>query len=128
MSQRARIETQLVHAGEPRPRPGGAVSTPIYQSSTFEYAGEGNYHDVRYIRLNNTPNHVSLHDKLAAIDGAEAALVAGSGMAAISSALFAVLQAGDHLLAHRSLYGGTHDFITKDLPKLGISATFVDGD
>jgi cystathionine beta-lyase/cystathionine gamma-synthase len=120
------IETKLVHAGELRPRPGGAVSMPIFQSSTFEYTGAGNYHDVRYIRLNNTPNHVVLHQKLAALESAEAALVAGSGMAAISSTLLTLLSAGDHLLANDCLYGGTHDLLTKDLPKMGIQCTFVD--
>jgi O-acetylhomoserine/O-acetylserine sulfhydrylase-like pyridoxal-dependent enzyme len=56
-----RIETQAIHAGEPRPRIHGAVVMPIFQSATFEY-GEAApaYHDVRYIRLNNTPNHVAV--------------------------------------------------------------------
>ena len=65
----------------------GAVSMPIFQSAMFEYAGETNYHDLKYIRLNNTPNHKALHAKLAALENAEAALVAASGMAAISTAL-----------------------------------------
>src|SRR5271168_5475328 len=88
------IETKLIHAGEPDPLIGGAVTMPIFQSSTFEYAGETSYHDLRYIRLNNTPNHTVLHAKLAALENAEAALVAGSGMAAISAALFTVLAGG----------------------------------
>ena len=50
------IETQLVHAGEPFPRIAGAVEMPIFQSATFEYAGEGSYHDIRYLRINNTPS------------------------------------------------------------------------
>src|SRR5215468_9894005 len=94
-----RVETKLIHAGEPRPRPERAVAMPIYQSSTFEYAGATDYHDIQYIRLNNTPNHAALHAKLAALEGTEAALVASSGMAAISSTL---------------------------LPRLGITAAFVD--
>ncbi|HLK35584.1 MAG TPA: aminotransferase class I/II-fold pyridoxal phosphate-dependent enzyme [Polyangiaceae bacterium] len=124
-----RIETALIHAGEPRPRIGGAVNLPIFQSSTFEMGGtEAGYHDVRYIRLNNTPNHVVVQGKLAALEGAEAALVTGSGMAAISATLLSVLAQGDHILCHRSLYGGTFDFITKDLPRFGIAFTLVDGD
>jgi len=123
-----RIETQLIHAGEASPRISGAVSMPIFQSSTFEYGGEASYHDVRYIRLNNTPNHLALHQKLAAVEGAEAALVAASGMAAISSSLLTILSKGDHLLAQNCLYGGTHDFVTKDLPRLGIEHTFIDLD
>jgi cystathionine beta-lyase/cystathionine gamma-synthase len=123
-----RIETQLIHAGEPSPRIDGAVSMPIFQSSTYAYAGEEGYHQIRYIRLNNTPNHLVLHQKLAALEGAEAAIVAGSGMAAISTALLTVLSNGDHLLAQNCLYGGTYDFITQDLPRLGIDHTFVDLD
>ena len=81
------IETKLIHAGEPDPLIGGAVAMPIFQSATFAYRGEANYHDLRYIRLSNTPNHEVLHRKLAALENAEAALVAGSGMAAISSTI-----------------------------------------
>lgn len=128
MSRARRFETQAIHGGEPRPRIGGAVTVPIFQSSTFEYKAEGGYHDVRYIRLNNTPNHAVLHAKLAALEGGEAGLVAASGMAAISATLLSLLSSGDHLIAHRSLYGGSHDFITKDLPKLGIRCSFVDAD
>jgi cystathionine beta-lyase/cystathionine gamma-synthase len=93
------IETKLIHAGEPDPHICGAVSMPIFQSATFEYKGEKRYHDLKYIRLNNTPNHVALHEKLAALENGEAALVTASGMAAISAALLAVLSAGDHLIS-----------------------------
>ncbi len=122
-----RIDTKLIHSGEPDPRILGAVSMPIFQSAMFEYGGEKSYHDLKYIRLNNTPNHAALHAKLAALENAEAALVTASGMAAISTALLAVLSQGDHLLAQDCLYGGTHDLITKDLPGLGISFDFIDG-
>ncbi len=123
-----RIETKLIHDGEPKPRIAGAVSMPIFQSSTFEYAGEEGYHDIRYIRLNNTPNHLALHEKLAGLENGEAALVTASGMAAISTTLLSILSSGDHLLAQDCLYGGTHDLITKDFPSFGIEVDFVDGD
>jgi cystathionine beta-lyase/cystathionine gamma-synthase len=123
-----RIETKIIHAGEPDPRINGAVSIPIFQSATFEYAGETDYHDVKYIRLNNTPNHTALHAKLAALENAEAALVTASGMAAISTALLSALSAGDHLLAQDCLYGGTHDLLTKDFASFGISFDFINGD
>ncbi len=100
---------------------------PIFQSSTYEYTGEADYHDVRYLRLNNNPNQIALNQKIAALEGAEAAIVSSSGMAAISGALLTVLCAGDHLLAQSCLYGGTHGFITKDLPGFGITHTLVDG-
>jgi cystathionine beta-lyase/cystathionine gamma-synthase len=123
-----RLETKLVHAGEPKPRIHGAVSLPIFQSAMFEYAGEGSYHDIKYIRLNNTPNHLALHSKLAALENAEAAVVMASGMAAITTTLLSVLSAGDHLLAQGCLYGGTHDFLTTDLKDFGITYDFLEGD
>lgn len=122
------IETKLIHAGEPEPRIHGAVILPIFQSAMFEYGGETSYHDITYIRLNNTPNHLALHQKLAALENAEAALVTASGMAAISTALLTVLSSGDHLLAQDCLYGGTHDFITKDFAAFGLACDFIDGD
>jgi cystathionine beta-lyase/cystathionine gamma-synthase len=121
------LDTRLIHAGEPRPRIEGAVSMPIFQSSTFAAEGEPGYYNLKYIRLNNTPNHIALHRKLAASENAETALVTASGMAAISTTLLAILSAGDHFLAQDCLYGGTHDFITEDLPACGISFDFIDG-
>ncbi len=122
------LETKLIHTGEPEPLINGAVAMPIFQSATFEYTGETGYHDLKYIRLNNTPNHDALHKKLAALENAEAALVTASGMAAISTTLLTVLSSGDHLLTQESLYGGTHELITKDLPTFGISFDFIDCD
>ena len=121
------IKTRLVHAGEPERLIEGAVALPIFQSATFSYGGQDSYHDLKYIRLNNTPNHQVLHKKLASISGAEAAIVTGSGMAAISTALMAFLNAGDHLLAQDCLYGGTHTFVAHDLPNHGVSHDFIDG-
>jgi cystathionine beta-lyase/cystathionine gamma-synthase len=122
------IETQLVHAGEPLPRIAGAVEMPIFQSATYEYAGELGYHDVRYLRTNNTPTQLALQAKLAALESAEAALVTASGMAAISTTLLSLLSAGDHLLAQSCLYGGTHELLTRELPALGIRHDFIDAD
>ncbi len=122
------IETKLIHAGEPEPRIMGAVSMPVFQSAMFEYTGETSYHDLKYIRLNNTPNHVALHQKLVALENAEAAIVTASGMAAVSTTLLSILSAGDHLLAQGCLYGGTHDFLTGDFAGLGIEFDFIDGD
>jgi cystathionine beta-lyase/cystathionine gamma-synthase len=123
-----KLETALIHAGEPRPGWGGAVAMPIFQSSTFLYQPGAGYHDIRYSRLSNTPNHEALHRKLAALEGTESALVTASGMAAISAALLSVLRTGDHLLAQEGLYGGTHDLLTGDFPQLGIEVSFVDGE
>ena len=121
-----KLETRLIHAGDPHPRFAGAVTVPIFQSATFEYTGQDKYEDLKYIRLNNTPNHVALAKLLASLEGAETAVVTASGMAAISTTLLSVLKAGDHLLAQECLYGGTHTFITGDLPQLGITCDFID--
>lgn len=120
------IDTRAIHAGELRPRIEGAVTLPIFQTSTYEFGGEVDYHDIRYMRLSNSPNHLALHAKLAALEGGEAALVTASGMGAISTALLSVLNSGDHLLAQRGLYGGTHTFMTDELPHFGIEVDFVD--
>ena len=121
-----KIETKLIHAGEPEPRIEGAVCLPIFQSATYESGGEASYHDIRYLRLSNTPNHITLNKKLASLENAEDALVAASGMAAITSTLLSVLSAGDHLLAQECLYGGTHSFITRELSDFGISYDLID--
>jgi cystathionine beta-lyase/cystathionine gamma-synthase len=122
----ARPGTRAVHAGEIRPRFAGAVALPIFQSATFEYGGGTGYHDIKYIRLSNTPNHDALHAKIAALEDSEAALVTASGMAAISGALLSVLRTGDHVLHQHALYGGSHAFVYHDLPELGIEHTGVD--
>jgi cystathionine beta-lyase/cystathionine gamma-synthase len=123
-----RIETQLIHAGDLQPRVYGAVETPIFQSSTFESGDESSYHDLKYIRLNNTPNHTSVGQTIAALEHAEAGLVTASGMAAISTTLFSILSAGDHILAQSSLYGGTHDLFTHDFARFGLTCDFIDAD
>src|SRR3990172_6478191 len=122
-----RIETKLIHAGEPDPRIECAVSMPIFQSAMFEYGGETSYHDLKYIRLNNTPNHEAVQKKLAALENAEAALVTASGMAAISTTLLSVLTSGDHLLAQDCLYGGTHDLLPRDFAGFGLAYDFING-
>ena len=122
-----RLATRAVHAGEPEPRIEGAVSMPIFQSATFETAGEESYDAVRYVRLNNTPNHQALHAKLASLEGGEAAVVASSGMAVITTTLLALLSHGEHLLALEGLYGGTHTFVTRDLAEFGIGHDLMDG-
>ena len=73
---------------------------------------------MRYLRTNNTPSHLALHAKIAALERAQAALVTASGMAAISTTLLTVLSPGDHLLAQSCLYGGTHDLLTGELARL----------
>jgi cystathionine beta-lyase/cystathionine gamma-synthase len=119
------IQTKSLHAGALRPRLRGAVVTPIFQSSTFEFHGEV-YHDVGYLRLSNSPNHKVLAARIAALEESEAALVTGSGMAAISCTLLSILSNGDHMLVQDCLYGGTTGLINHDLHRFGISTTVID--
>ena len=121
-----RIETVAVHSGERRPGPEGSVIFPIYQGTVFSIDPGTDYHDIKYIRLNSTPSQRYLHDRLAALEGAEAAVATSSGMAAVTATILAFLKQGDHLLAGNCLYGGTHDFLTQHAEDLGLSYTFVD--
>jgi cystathionine beta-lyase/cystathionine gamma-synthase len=125
-SDDARIDTLAVHGGERRPGPDGSVVFPIYQGTVYSVEPGTGYHDMKYIRLNSTPSQLYLHDKLAALEGAEAALATASGMAALTAVLHTVLRPGDHILASDCLYGGTHDFLTQHAPNLGWTYTFVD--
>lgn len=121
------FSTRLVHAGEEAANPAGAVVMPIFRSAMYDEQQRIDG-QVAYLRYGNTPNQRALAAKLAALEGTEDALVVGSGMAAISCALLSVLRSGDHLLVQDCLYGGTHTFLTRDLPDLGISVDFVGGD
>jgi cystathionine beta-lyase/cystathionine gamma-synthase len=120
------MDTVAVHGGEPRPGPDGSAVFPIYQSTVYEVEPGTGYHDLKYIRLNSTPSQRYLHDKLAALEGAEAAVATSSGMAAVTTILLSLMRAGDHLLAGDCLYGGTHDFLTGHAADLGWSFSFVD--
>ena len=120
------LETNVVHAGAPHPRLEGAVVTPVFQSANYEMADEAAYEEVRYLRLSNSPGHLTLHARLAAIEAGEAALVTASGMAAISAAILAFVGSGEHLLAQRTLYGGTQTLLDHDGARLGVSHTAID--
>ena len=127
-----KFQTKLIHGGEPSPLIEGAVTMPIFQSSTYEIgedsSGETNYNDIRYVRLNNTPNHLALHEKIAQLEQGEAALVSSSGMASISSALLGLIGPGEHLIAQDNLYGGTYHFLKEFFPKMGREVTFYSAD
>lgn len=120
------MDTVAVHGGEHRPGPDGSVVFPIYQGTVYEVEPGTSYHDIKYIRLNSTPSQQYLHGKLAALEGAEAAVATSSGMAAVTTILLSLMRAGDHLLAGDCLYGGTHDFLTGRAADLGWSVSFVD--
>ena len=117
--------TKAIHAGRIEPRVEGAITTPIFQSSTYEYHGE-EYHNVGYLRLSNSPNHLVLGERIAALEATETALATGSGMAAISATLLALLSSGDHMLVQDCLYGGTTSLLNHEFARLNISHTHMD--
>lgn len=101
----------------------GAVS-PLFMSSSYAFEDV----DIkRYPRYFNTPNQEGLSKKIAALEHAEAALIFGSGMAAISTSLMAFLRAGDHIVLQQTLYGGTYNLVTQEFDKFGISYSFTQG-
>jgi cystathionine beta-lyase len=101
----------------------GAVS-PLYMGTAYAFDEV----DVkRYPRYFNTPNQLALSEKIAALEHAEAAMIFGSGMAAISTSLLAFLKAGDHVVLQNMLYGGTYALVTEQFDRYGISYSFSEG-
>jgi cystathionine beta-lyase/cystathionine gamma-synthase len=127
--------TLAIHGGESKHGLGAPVTTPITRTSTFTFSStaemkrwaEGRSKAYIYTRYGNPTLSVA-ETKLAALEGAEAAVVAASGMAAISSALLSVLRAGDEVIATRQLYGGTYRLMRDILPRLGIGVRHVESD
>jgi cystathionine beta-lyase/cystathionine gamma-synthase len=116
-------ETQCVHSGTYRDNATGGVNTPIYPSSSYEYLDRDG--GIPYPRNFNTPNQEAVVTKLCALEGAEDGLLLSSGMAAISTTVLALVNAGDHVIMLDQLYGGTHAFATDEFDRLGIRYTFV---
>jgi cystathionine gamma-synthase/cystathionine gamma-lyase/cystathionine beta-lyase len=125
MKEELKMETLAVHAGERKPGPDGSVVFPIYQGTVYTVLPGTSYHDIQYGRLSSTPSQVYLHDKLKALEGAEAAVATASGMAAVTTTLLGLLKQGDHLLLGDCLYGGTHAFVTQHASDLGWTYSFV---
>lgn len=117
--------TQSVRAGSQRDKNMGGLNTPLFASSAIEYLDDS---EVRYPRYFNTLNHTVVADKMNALENAEAGLVTSSGMAAISSIIFGLLERGDHVVFTEGLYGGTHALIVSELERFGISYVFAGAD
>ena len=118
------LNTICTHLGEVKDEQFKGAVSPMYLSSSYEFLDV----DVkRYPRYFNTPNQEYLAKKIAALEHTEAALIFGSGMAAISHMFLAFLQKGDHLVVQNTLYGGTVNFIKEEFPKYGIEYTFTNG-
>ncbi|TLX61044.1 PLP-dependent transferase [Stutzerimonas nosocomialis] len=133
--QQPGLSTRAVHSGNDvdHKMVTRAKSLPIYETSVFVYESlaqvddflAGNPDNYMYTRLGN-PNTAALETLVCELEGGEAALFSASGMAAISAALLGRLNAGDHLIASRELYGTTQSLIEKELARFGIGATLVD--
>lgn len=120
--QPLRASTLCIHAGTHLdPATGGACS-PIYTSTAYAFPNSTN--ENIYPRYFNTPNQRVINRKLAALEKGEDALVFSSGMAAISTLLFAYLKPGDHAVFQTDLYGGTHQLVTRELVRFGVEISF----
>src|SRR5579862_1524003 len=127
--------TLAIHAGEEKFHVGAAVGTTISRTSTFTFASteemkrwaEGKSSAYIYSRYGN-PTLAVAEKKIAALEGAEDAVVTASGSAAISAALFSLLRAGDEVIATRQLYGGSYKLLRDTLPGFGIVVRYVESD
>jgi methionine-gamma-lyase len=123
--------TQAIHADDAAR--GGAVVAPINQATTFAAATDAAFLDAAarsftddfYIRY-GTPNHTQVADVVAALEGADRALVTAGGMGAVSTVALALLKAGDHVVAQSSIYPGTTALVSTVLARFGVTATTVD--
>ena len=128
------FETLQVHAGQETPDPASdARAVPIYQTVSYVFhdaahaaarfglADPGNI----YGRLTNSTQGV-LEERIAALEGGAAALATASGAAAISYAIQALARSGEHIVAQKTIYGGTYNLLSHTLPLYGIETTFVD--
>lgn len=132
MSDSWGFHTKAIHAGQRNDEPD--VASPLHFSTTFRF--EDAAHAAHAFAEEDSPIYTRwgnptvdvLNGKLAALEGAEAAVATGSGMSAIATALLAVLKAGDHVVATSGIYSATYHLMVTDLPNLGIEATIVPAD
>jgi cystathionine beta-lyase/cystathionine gamma-synthase len=118
-----RFETRALHAGTRPDKAYGAVSVPIYQSSTFVYEDIGKNEGFSYSRAAN-PTRQVLEDTLASLEGGNAGFAFGSGMAAETTVVH-LLRSGEHLLCVADMYGGTYRLLKDIMPSFGIASTFI---
>lgn len=134
MNNDYRIETKCIQSGW-NPKKGEPRVLPIYQSTTFKYDTSdqmGRLFDLEdsgyfYTRLQN-PTNDAVAAKIADLEGGVAAMLTSSGQAANYYAVFNICEAGDHIVASNSLYGGTYNLYGTTMKKQGIDCTFVDPD
>ena len=117
--------TVAIHGNQPLRAAREPVAPPIYQSSTF-VSPFGSHDEVLYTRYGNNPNQLRLADRLARLEGAEAAIFVASGMGATALAHLAVLNPGDHLLSSAWIYGGTRRLFLEEFARFGIEVSLAD--
>lgn len=117
------LNTICVHTGEVEDKVFGGAVSPMYLSTAYEYDG---LETSIYPRYFNSPNQHKLSEKIAELEKAESALIFGSGMAAITTAMLSVLRSGDHVILQNQIYGGTRNFIVEECQQYGIAYSFVD--
>jgi len=122
-SKKIGFNTTCTHVGEVKDEQFKGAISPLYMSTSYAFE---NVDIKRYPRYFNTPNQEALCKKIAALEKGESSLIFGSGMAAISTTLFAFLQKGDHIVLQRTLYGGTANLIQEEFSKHDIAFSFVD--
>jgi len=123
-SRKKGLNTICTHEGQLEDKQHKGAVSPLYMGTSYAFEDV----DIkRYPRYFNTPNQVGLAKKIATLEHAEAALIFGSGMAAISTSLMAFLKAGDHIVLQNLLYGGTYNLVTEEFEKFGISYSFTEG-
>ena len=119
------FSTRAIHAGQAPDPATGAVTVPIYQTSTFAQEAVGKHRGYEYARTGN-PTRAALEQCIAALEGGRHGLAFASGMAA-ESTVMQLLQPGDHTLAMDDLYGGTYRLFRRVLEPLGLTFAFIDG-
>jgi cystathionine gamma-lyase len=119
-----RFDTLAIHAGQPNDAATGAVTIPIYQTSTFEQLEPGVHRGFGYARTEH-PTRRALEECLASLEGARYGLAFASGMASIHNVL-SLLRHGDHVVSTQDLYGGAWRIFTKYFAKFGVNFTFID--
>ncbi|MTB89616.1 bifunctional o-acetylhomoserine/o-acetylserine sulfhydrylase [Aeromicrobium senzhongii] len=133
MSENWSFETKQIHAGQTPDPTTGARALPIYQTTSYQFRDTQHAADLFglaepgniYTRIMN-PTQGVVEERLAALEGGVGALLVASGQAATTGALTNVAEAGDHIVASASLYGGTDSLLRHTFPKLGIEVSFVE--
>jgi len=132
MKNKYRFSTLTIHAGEDKASPFGAVTTPIFQTSTFAFKNtaevlqcqEGDSSKYLYTRYGN-PTLKVVEEKMSVLEGGEASLVVSSGMAAVSTIALTLVSSGEEIISTEPVYGGTYHLFKDVFPRLGIKVHLI---